>query len=432
MKLTREEEVLLRGQEGPARQRAMELLVQYAEALGAEEFEECDNVHLLTSFHFVPSILDEHLNVHDIDDLVSKSVLLAKDTLHIDKVKAFTTMHITTIDLEHWDLQQSPTTGRDPSSFRELVIGMEAYLRRIGVAVTSTCCPYMVGNMPSLGEHCAWTESSAIAYANSILGARTNIEGDHSSFATALTGRTPKWGFHLDENRHADFIVHVEAQPQTVMDWDLLGYYAGFAVGNQMPVFVNVRTPPNMFKLMALASTVAITGAVNMFHVVGITPEAHTLDQATGRRKPRGRIVYGQAERKAAYEKANTATRNHVDLVAIGCPHYNLERLGRLARLLENKKVADNTALLIFTSSLMKAAADRSGWLQTYNKAGAHVITDSCPMQAKIDPSATIALDSAKIVNQCAGQKGWKNVWYGSMEDCVDAATTGTWRGELG
>jgi predicted aconitase len=430
MRLSPDEQAMLGGEQGAARQRAMELLVEYGDALGAETFVDTNNVHLLTSFHFCPEILDANLDIYDMDAFISSSVLLSDTRIVVDRVKAFTTSHNTTIDLDHWDMQEA-TTGHDPANFRDLVVGVEAYLRRIGVAVTSTCCPYMAGNIPVLGEHCAWTESSAIAFANSVLGGRTNIEGDHSSFASALTGKTVDWGFHRDENRLASFIVHVEAQPQTVMDWDLLGYYSGFAVGNQLPVFVNIRTRPNMFKLMNLASSVAVTGAVNMFHVVGITPEAHTLEQATGRCKPQGRMTYGLKERKQAYERANTATGEDVEIVAIGCPHFNLERLGVVARLLEGKKVADNVRLMIFTSSQMKFAAERSGWMDIYRSAGAHVITDSCPMHVRTDPSHIIALDSAKIVNQCAGQKGWSNVWYGSTEDCIDAAVTGRWRGEL-
>jgi len=430
LRLTTDEQAMLNGQEGPARKRAMELLVEYGEALGAESLVDTNNVHLLTAFHFCPEILLNNLEVANIDEFISRSVLLTDDTIVVDRVKAFTTSHNTTIDVDHWDLQEA-TTGHDPDNFRDLVVGMEKYLRRIGVAMTSTCCPYMSGNLPMRGEHCAWTESSAIAFANSVLGARTNIEGDHSAFASALTGKTLNWGFHLDDNRLGSYIVHVEAQPQAVMDWDLLGYYSGFAVGNQIPVFVNVKTAPSMFKLMALASSVAVTGAVNMFHVVGVTPEAHTVEQATGRKKPEGRFEYGPEQRQQAYARANTATKEDVELVAIGCPHYNLERLGVVAQLLENRKSNHNVKLLIYTSTQMKAVAERSGWMDVFNRAGATVITDSCPMHTRTDPSSTIALDSLKIVNQSGGQKGWKNVWYGSTEDCINAAVTGKWRGEL-
>jgi len=430
MKLAPDEQAMLDGKEGLATQKAMELLVHYGDALGAEQFVDTNNCHLLTAFHFYPEILNTRLDIYDMDDFISKSVLLSEKKVVVDRVKAFTTIHNITLDLEHWDLQEA-TTGHDPDNFRDLVIGVEKYCKRIGAAITSTCCPYEVGNVPVLGEHCAWTESSAIAYANSVLGARTNIEGDHSAFASALTGKTLNWGYHLDENRVGTFLIDVEAQPTTVMDWDLLGYYSGFAAGNRLPVFNGVRTPANMYKLMALASSIAVTGAVNMFHVVGITPEAHTVERALGHRKPQATMKYSEVERREAYQRANTAQSDNVEYVAIGCPHYNLERLGFVARLLEGKKVSSNVKLLIYTATQQKTAAARSGWLDIIERAGAHLITDSCPMHTKMPSTSIVAMDSAKIVNQCAGQKGWDSIWYGSTEDCIQAAITGKWRGEL-
>lgn len=430
MKLAQDEQAMLDGKEGLARQKAMELLVEYGDALGAEQFVDTNNVHLLIGFHFYPEILNAQLDIYDMDAFVSRSVLNSKERVVVDRVKAFTTMHITTMDLEHWDLQQA-SRGGDPENFRDLVVGIEEYCKRIGVAITSTCGPYEVGSVPVLGEHCAWTESSSIAYLNSVIGGRTNIEGDHSSFASAITGKTLNWGYHLDENRLGTFLVDVEAQPRSIMDWDLMGYYAGFAAGNKVPVFNNIRTTPDMFKLMSLAASIAVTGAVNMFHIVGITPEAHTLEQATSTRKIKAAMKYGEAERREAYQRANTARNENVEYVVIGCPHYNPERLSFVARLLEGKKVSGNLRLLIFTATQHKTLAERSGWLDIIKGAGAHLITDSCPQHTKMPPRSVVAVDSAKISHQSAGEKGWENVWYGSTEDCIQAAITGKWRGEL-
>ena len=430
MRLAPGEQAMLNGKEGRARQKAMELLVQYGDALGAEQFVDTNNVHLLIGFHFYPDILLRKLDVADIDAFVSRSVLNSDERVVVDKVKAFTTMHITSMDLDHWDLQQATRLG-DPDNFRDLVVGIENYCKRIGVAVTSTCCPYAVGNVPTLGEHCAWCESSAIAYANSILGARTNIDGDHSTFASALTGKTLYWGYHLDKNRLGTFMVNVEAQPKHILDWDLMGYYSGFRAGNLVPVFSNIKTCADMYKLMVLAASITVTGAVNLFHVVGITPEAHTLEQATGGLTPRATMNYGEAERREAYREVNTARSEDVEYVVMGCPHYNPERLGAVARLLEGKKVSQNVRLLIFTSTQHKTLADRSGWLDVIEQAGGLLLTDSCPLHAKIEPKSVVAMDSAKMSHQSAGDQGWENIWVGTTEECIDAATTGKWKGEL-
>ena len=168
-----------------------------------------------------------------------------------------------------------------------------------------------------------------------------------------------------------------------------------------------------------------------MFHVVGITPEAHTLQQATGGGRIEQSINYGEAQRRIAYEKSNAAHDENVEYVLIGCPHYNPERLRIVTELLEGRKVHSNVRLMIFTSTQQKTLLERSGWLEVINQSGAHLVSDGCPIHVKVPPTSVIAVDSAKISHQSAGERGWQ-VWYGSTEDCIDAAVTGKWRGELG
>jgi predicted aconitase len=430
MKLAPDEKRMLDGAEGSARQKAMQLLTEYGDALGAESFLDTNNVHLLIGFHFYPDVLLSKLALDDIDAFVSRSVLNSDERVVVDRVKAFTTMHITSMDIAHWDLQQATRAG-DPANFRDLVVGIEEYCKRIGVAITSTCCPYSVGNLPVLGEHCVWCESSAIGFANSVLGARTNIDGDHSTFASALTGKTPKWGYHLDENRHGTFLVDVQYQPETILDWDLMGYQCGFKAGNKAPIFDGIGTRPSMYSLMAMSGSMTVTGAVCLFHIVGVTPEAQSLKQATGGRQLKAQLTYGPEDRRAAYERVNTARSDAVEYVVMGCPHYNPERLAHVARLLRGRKVNDNVKLLIFTAAQHKTLAARSGWLDIYEQAGAHLLVDSCPLHAKIPPASVVAMDSAKMSHQGAGEQGWTSVWVGSAEECIDAAVSGKWRGEL-
>jgi predicted aconitase len=430
MKLTPDEQNMLNGKEGPVKQKAMELLVKYGEALGADSFVDTDNVHLLVGTQLCPDILSAHLDVKDIDMFISCSVLDSQERIVVDRLKAFTTCHIFQMDLDRWDLLEA-TNGRDPENLRDMVVEMMNYCKRIGANLISTCCPYAVGNVPTFGEHCAWTESSAISYANSVLGARTNIEGDHSSFASAITGKTVYCGLHVTENRFGNIIIDVEVQPENVMDWDLLGYFSGYRVGTDIPVYNNIKIIPNMSKLMALSSAGAASGAIVMYHITGFTPEAHTLEQATGLKKPKMKISYTERDRKDTYEKLNCGRDENVEYVALGCPHYSLERLGLVCRLLESKKVSENVKLLIFTTMQHKALAERNGYLDIIEKAGGYMVVDSCPINVKMNPSSVLATDSSKIAHMSGGQRGWDNVWYGSTEDCIQAAVQGKWSGKI-
>ena len=430
MKLTDKEKTMLNGEEGLAVQKGMELLMDYGEALGAEKLIDTNNVHVLTPFYFYPDILNKYLDINDIDDFISKSVLNTDNKVIVDRVKAFTTSHIPAVDLEYFDLLEA-SKGRDPENFYDMVVKMQNYCTRIGINMSATCTPYTVGNVPIKGEHCAWTESSAISYANSVLGARTNIEGDHSSFASAITGKTVYWGMHLPKNRIGEIMIDVEAQPQDTMDWDLLGYYTGFKVGLKVPVYNHIKTTANMRKLMALCSAGAASGAVIMYHVIGITPEANTIAEVFGNKKPADTINYGKTERKESYNKLNCSNSDNIDFVLLGCPHYTIQEINYTANILEDKKVADGVKLFIFTNMQHKALAKKSGYLDTIERAGGKLIIDSCPLNVKISSSNVIATDSAKISHTSGGMKGWKNVCYGRTKECIEAAISGKWRGEL-
>jgi len=430
MKLESDEKEMLEGKYGLAKQKAMELLLDYGEALGAEKFINTNNVHILTPFYFYPDILNKYLDINDMDDFISKSVLNTDEKVIVDRVKAFTTSHIPGVDLEYFSLLEA-SKGRDPDNFYNMVVKMQDYCTKIGVNMSSTCAPYTVGNVPIKGEHCAWTESSAISYANSVLGARTNIEGDHSSFASAITGKTIYWGMHLPENRIGEILIDVEVQPLDTMDWDLLGYYAGFKVGLKVPIYNKVKEYPNMRKLMALCSAGAASGAVIMYHLVGVTPEANTLEMALGNKKPLEILKYGKEERKELYNKLNFKASDDINYVLLGCPHYTVQEINYIANILKDKKVADGLKLFIFTNMQHKALAKKSGYLDTIERAGGKLIIDSCPLNTKISPNDVVATDSAKIAHTSGGMKGWKNICYGRMKECIEAAITGKWRGEL-
>jgi len=423
VELARDEKEMLDGKHGRAKQRAMEILVLYADALGAKRFVDTNNVHLLIGFHPYPEVV----TIRDGDELASKFLLDTDEKIVVDYVKAFNTTHIFTIDLERWELMGAP------QSLHELMEEIKKYCIRTGISITATCTPYQVGNIPTRGEHCAWTESSAVPFCNAVLGARTNTEAAHSAFPIALTGKVPLSGFHLDENRLGDLLIGVDIDVSSVMDWYLLGYYAGEKSQLAVPVInLTHKIVPDISMLKGFNAAGASSGGIMMYHIVGVTPEAPTLETAFGGNKAKETLIYGQSERRQTYEKLNSARDPHVDLVNIGCPHYSLDQLREVARLLDGKKVHENVTLWIWTAHQLKAISDRNGYTDIILKAGGQLMTDSCPLNNNLFPAGTkvVATDSAKHAHYAPAIAGLE-VWFGSMKDCIEAAITGIWRGEL-
>jgi predicted aconitase len=184
--------------------------------------------------------------------------------------------------------------------------------------------------------------------------------------------------------------------------------------------------------IKGLNSAGASSGGIMMYHIVGVTPEATTLETAFGGNKPEETITYGDAERRQTYERLNSAADNNVDLVNIGCPHYSLQQLRDVAHLLDGKKIHENVGLWIWTAHQLKSIADRNGFTEIIEKAGGHLMTDSCPLNTNLFPKGTkvVATDSAKHAHY-APAIGGVDVLFGTMEDCIHAAVTGRWMGEL-
>jgi len=423
---------MLDGLEGPAKQAAMRFLVSYGEALGAEEFIDTNNVHSLILLSMYPDILNAKLDINDIDAFVSKSVLNSDERIVVDRVAAFTSTHISSLDRDNLDSVKI-SFADDSEEMIKYEQALIDYAKRIGMVLTESCTPFITGNLPVKGEHCAWVESSAIAFANSIIGARTNIEGNHSSFASALTGKTPNWGMHLDENRRATIKINVRVQPQNALDWYLLGFWAGPKVGQSVPVFDGITVQPDQEELLALAAGGTASGAIIMFHVVGITPEAETLEQATGGKEIEQTLEYGPDERKAIYDMLNYGKNKNVQYVMIGCPHLNIKNLSHIANLLKDKHV--KTKLMLFTNKTALELAKSNGVYDTIINAGAKLISGSCPNFAKIEQGNVLAVDSPKFAFTAPikghGFFGCESVWLGTMDECIDAAITGLWKGEL-
>jgi hypothetical protein len=415
---------MLEGREGVARQKAMELLVGYAGGLGAERFVDTNNVAVLTGLFPYPDLIRELVPSLDPDEIASKFFLNSDEIVVVDKVKAFTTSHI-------YRNQDYPQIQQGGEFLCKVTKQMEQYCKRIGIVNLATCSPYQSGNLPVMGEHCAWTESSAIPFCNSILGGRTNIEGLHSAFASAITGKTPLWGLHLDENRVGRIIVDVAVDMSDIKEWNLLGYYVGGQIGLDIPIYMNINALPDLTRIMALCAAGAASGSTVMFHIVGHTPEAPSSDEVVKLRKGLPMLSYDAEQRRNTYEKLNQSTGDDVDVVVLGCPHYTLERMKAIAGMLEGKEIHPNVELFVTTCRMIKAIADRDGYTEAISEAGGRVMDDTCGIFFEFNSSKVLASDSAKMVHYVPMTAGVKNTWFGTTEECIDAALTGTWKGEL-
>ncbi|HVE55136.1 MAG TPA: aconitase X catalytic domain-containing protein [Ramlibacter sp.] len=422
MRLSDAEQAMRDGREGAAVAKAMDLLVRYGEALGAEALVETRNV-TGTVAATTPFMRDFALERGGMDAVFSEFSLDSQEVVEIPRVRAFSS---------HLQLGFDPHHPKEMGVSEEIVQfyrKSEAAVARMGVQILNTCTPYQVGNVPTRGEHLAWMESSAVVFANSVLGARTNTEGRESAGAAMLTCRIPDWGFHREEGRRGTLGVHLDVPVETVEDWGLLGYWMGDWVQERVPVVTGVRQVPNLPRLKHFGAAASSSGGVEMFHLVGVTPEASTIEQAYGGNRAREVRHYGPRERLETLARINATGRDRdVDYVMLGCPHYTIEQIWEAALLIEGRKVHENCALWIFTPRAIKEVATRNGYTQIIEAAGGKILTDSCSAMSRAVPPGTkvVALDSAKQAHYLPAILGVQ-AWFGTTGQCIDAACTGRW-----
>lgn len=425
--LTREEGAMLDGASGPAVQKAMELLVRYADALGAENFVETNNVAGVPGS--APPWMKEYYasDGGDYRAVFSRFDLDSDEVVDVPRMNAFSCHLQGGMDPELWQEQ-----GMSEQAFANFQSDEEQVAAH-GIQILKTCTPYIAGNVPVMGEHCAWMESSAVVFCNSVIGGRTNCEGRESTSAAMLAQRIPNWGFHCDAFRKGQHAVHVDVPVDDVFEWGMLGYFVGDAVQDTIPVLEGAIGAPSLIRHKHFGAAAASSGGVEMYHMVGITPEAPTREIAFGGAAKGQRFVYDKAARKRTYETLNSVGQSEdVDYVMLGCPHYSIEQIAHAAHLIEGRKVHANSALWIFTSRAVKATADANGYTAVLRNAGALLMTDTCSAISQAVPKGTrvAALDSAKQVHYLPAMMGIEG-WYGTTADCIDAACSGKWRGRL-
>jgi predicted aconitase len=430
MFLTDDEKKMRDGAEGAAVAAAMDLLTRYGYALDAERLCDIRNV---AGTMTQPSPVKARLVAEGGWDKA-----FAVINLDSDAELTIPPMRVPTCQLQQGFGPDSVDIVPYPPANVELQSDAEAFYGRHGVNILATCTPYQVGNLPLRGEHCAWMESSAVIYANSVLGARTNCEGIASTGAASLTGKIPCWGNHREENRYGTHLVAVEGLTvESFQDWGMLGYFAGGVAGEDHPVITGSLSRPDLTELKHFGAAAATSGGVELYHIPGVTPEAPSVEAAfgpalSGATVP-APVVYGPAQRRAMYETLNEiGSSGDVDFVLLGCPHASVDQIRQAAALLDGKRLSASTELWIMAPRALKVMADRSGYTEIIERAGGRVLADSCPAMSRAAPAGTkvFATDSAKQAHYLPAILGIE-AWFGTLEECVSAALTGRWNGDL-
>ncbi|MCC7463863.1 MAG: aconitase X catalytic domain-containing protein [Gammaproteobacteria bacterium] len=427
MRLSDAEKAMRDGAQGQAVAKAMDLLIRYGEALGADDFVPTNNIAGVPGSS--PQWIKDYYAADggDYRAVFSRFDLDSDVVVDVPRINGFSCHLQGGMDPELW--REQGMTGEAFANFQ----ADEREVAGHGIQVLKTCTPYLAGNVPVMGEHCAWMESSAVVFCNSVIGGRTNCEGRESTSAAMLTRRIPNWGYHIDRYRRGQHLIDVQAPVDSIFEWGLLGYFTGLAVVDAIPVLEGAIADPALIKHKHFGAAAASSGGVEMYHMVGVTPEAPSLQAAFGGH-PRGeRFSYGSRERRATYERLNSiGTSRDVDYVMLGCPHYSIDQLAEAARLLEGRRVHANSNLWIFTSRAVKATAQASGYVDILRSAGAHLMTDTCSAISQAVPPGTrvAAFDSAKQTHYLPAIMGIEG-WFGTMQECIDAACTGRWDGGL-
>jgi predicted aconitase len=298
--------------------------------------------------------------------------------------------------------------------------------KALGVLMTDTCINYQTIQAPARGESVAFGDTGVVIYSNSVCGARSNFEGGPSAIAAGLTGRTPRYGFHLDPQRRATLRVRVDWTPVTLNDWGALGGLIGRLAGNywSVPVVEGLARVPGSDELKHFGAAMASFGSSAMFHLVGITPEAVRLEDTGGERLP---VAHRVGEKDVRALQMQYAGEKDIDVVVFSAPQLSLYELRSLAALCDGRRFTK--PLLAITSPQIKPDADRFGFTASIEQAGGHVLSGMCFYQsyareiAEANGWKRLATNSAKLVNILGGY-GYVPL-LASMEQCVQAAQTG-------
>ncbi|MFH1403406.1 MAG: aconitase X catalytic domain-containing protein [Candidatus Altiarchaeota archaeon] len=398
MFLTNEEEEILDGEHGNAAAKSMKILVALGEIYSADSLIPVSSVQ-------IAGVSYANLGDAGLDYLAE----LAKD----GEVSVLTTLNPAGMDMQDW---RKLGISDEFAEKQKKVI--EAFAR-MGVVTTCTCTPYLIGNLPSFGEHVAWAESSAVTFVNSVIGARSNREGGPSAIASAMIGKTPAYGLHLDENRVPKVHFNVKAKVESLADYGALGYALGKQSEKRVP-YITGLPPSNTDYLKSFGASFITYGGPPLYHIKGVTPEAGL------HKKPKDSVTITQDDLDDAYKSLNDDAGD-VDFVSLGCPHASIKEIAEIAEFLKGRKVNDGVELWVATARPTKQIADERGYTRIIEEAGGKMAVDTCMVVAPVKGRfKTMATTSAKACFYARGKNKFQ-VHIGDFRKCLETAVSGKW-----
>lgn len=395
MKLTELEQDMLDGKYGKSTKKAMEILTTLGEIYNADRMLEITSVQ-------IAGVSYANLGEAGLEFLDE----MAED----GKVRVLTTLNPAGIDIENWE-----NLGIDEEFAKNQKRVLKAF-SKMGVIETATCTPYLIGNLPHYNQHIAWAESSAVAFANSVIGARTNREGGPSAIASALTGRTPNYGYHLVKNRHAQITFKINVQIHGDNEFGTIGKAIGDKLqekGLKIPYIVGIPDATTE-ELKSFGASIATYAGTALYHIEGITPEYNHYPV------PEEVIEINNSEFKKAQAEM-TDDDAEIDFVSIGCPHASINEISKIAELLKGKKVTKE--FWITTARPTKRIAESAGYVTIIEKSGAKFAADTCCVVAPIKGRFKgMMINSAKGCYYARAKHKMK-IKIGSLEECIEEAT---------
>jgi predicted aconitase len=410
LELSHDDRAMLEGARGDAARLAMRILVEMAGVWEAERLID------ITSAHIDSCLYHGRAGLDFAERLVEGGATVVVPT----------TLNVSSLDLLHPELVR--LDAQTTADARRL---MDAYVS-MGCRATWTCAPYQLPDRPAFGKHIAWAESNAIVFANSVLGARTNRYGDFIDICAAITGRAPEAGLHLAAGRLAQVVFRLEGIPARLLRDEivptLVGHVVGARAGTAVSAIVGLPHDTDEDRLKALGAAAASSGAVAMFHAVGITPESPTLEAALGGGRAGHEIVITAADLRAARDELTTVGSGPIAAVSVGTPHLSINELDALAARIDD--APPSVPFYVNTGRDVAAAAERHGSLERLRNAGVSIVTDTCTYITPIlhDVHGPVMTNSGKWAWYAPANLGF-DVVFGSMEECVRSAALGrVWR----
>ena len=405
--LTAHERAIVNGESGTvAEKMAMQIVVQSGEMLGA---------------HKLIPIVSSHIDgcLYHGDSGVLFCERLAQQG---GQVKVPTTTNVGALNLLKPD-QIRVSDDRRKMAFRL----MQAH-SKMGCQPTWTCAPYQAGARPALGSQVAWGESNAVAFVNTVLGARTNRYGDFLDIACAISARVPDYGLHQSKNRRARMIIDTADLSLKLKREDafypVLGAFIGRTAGNTVTVVTGLPAQASEDQLKALCAGAASTGAVALIHVVGVTPEAADLDTALGGEKVNEIVKLTTNTVIDVRNSLSQAGKGAIDCVALGSPHFSAAECRQLLRLISTRKLVVPVYVCTSRHTLSELAIDGSD--KALVDLGIEFVVDTCVVVTPILPAGegVMMTNSAKFAHYASGNTGYLPV-YGALIDCVESAVSG-------